>query len=248
MGERRLLEQGNSMDMSTSSFEVRQAEDIRAPCRCACNQMNPPDRHGPENDCEDESEMAPEDLFLDTCDGDDDNESVDGDEGAAERMLDVGDLGVVSERVVMRDLERHNRLIRIGILPSEDEYEYMEVNTPAGSGPLSESMMVEHPSGGESAISSIVVSSSSSSGFLFARPSPESQLRDVGTCMPPAPTPPMPASYFNGSPLCLTYERGYCLGGTDISGGMRGPSTPRYVPELNLDEIVESLRPEHDLW
>lgn len=116
--------------------------------------------------------------FTSDCDCDDnaslnDWNSVDGDEGPGDHLIEVGDFGMVPLRAIWSSLARHRRCTcHGGVLPGHDDYPFSNVASPADSGVLtSSSSMVVEPSSTEASMSSSESSLSTrsvSSNALFA--------------------------------------------------------------------------------
>ena len=84
--------------------------------------------------------------------------SVNGDEGPEDHLIEVGDLGMVPIRTVMRSLARHGRCTcHSGVIPSADDYPFSLTSSRNNSGIFSQhSMTVEVGSSPPSMSSSCV--------------------------------------------------------------------------------------------
>jgi len=161
----------NDMDMPTASDSDRltQRDRITSCSRCTCG-----------CGCECVFDRNKGDLLLDLRgetvsgqlagfagmekDGAEDNPSVDGDQGVAERMIQVGDFGLVSLRDIHMALARHQRCTCHSDVSSDGD----DCPSSTGSGYMSQnSMIVRLGSGSDlSRVSSISHIASSYSGSM----------------------------------------------------------------------------------
>lgn len=60
--------------------------------------------------------------------------SVNGDEGAEDHLIEVGDLGLVPIRTIMMSLARHGRCTCHGVIPHVENYPFSMMTSPTDSG------------------------------------------------------------------------------------------------------------------
>lgn len=173
--------------------------------------------------------------------GSDHGGSVNGDEGPAEHKIEVGDFGFYTVQTIQLALTKHQRCTcRCGILPDIEEYPFSALNSPSASGILSGDSMIVELSGGELSMSSSLVQSTGSGSYQSSasgRLSPNDYLDQMGEHFtfeaPHVHTPP--PSLFNGPPIWLGHERGYCF---NMSIG--NVQALHYPPELSMGDSASS--------
>jgi len=93
---------------------------------------------------------------------------VNGEEGAREYLIEVGDFGLISLGLIHRALARHQRCTcHWGILPELDDYPSFDSTIPSGFHSPGESLIVEQGSSDQSLASSQVLSLRSRGSSVF---------------------------------------------------------------------------------
>ncbi|KAK5132780.1 hypothetical protein LTR08_008665 [Meristemomyces frigidus] len=159
-------------------------------------------------------------------DGYDDNHSVNGDEGAAEHKIEVGDFGYVSPKDIYTALAKRDRCTcHGGILPEGENYRSTAFNSLETSGFLpTDSMLIEHKESPSAALSASVESLLSGTGS-------DAYLGMGGHLTLPAPM----SSVFQTCQGWSSHGRAYF---SSVEVGMS--SGTHYPAEINIGDIAGS--------
>lgn len=171
-----------------------------------------------------------------------DGDSIKGEEGVAEHMVEIGDMGMISFRAIHVALARHERCTcHVGMLPDTDDYPWTGYNSLAASGRLSNSSMRAQASGDERSMSSLSLPRSAYSAATRSTTS-SGFVRSVGGHFDHETAQPPLRTYFTNSPMFLNHEREFCL---NMEIGIE-----YYAPELSIGESasMSSGHMEYDMW
>lgn len=173
-----------------------------------------------------------------------------------EHSVEVGDLGVISVRVIMDALAKHSRCAcHIGVLPPAEDCRFPPCLYPSASGVFSsDSMAVECGAGGSDITgggSTAALSSRSGSGsvrsgtFRSFSPCAFAFLGEHFEGQGSSPIAPVPLHHhFTATPVWLTHEREFSF---TMEIGVA--SELLHLPELSLGDSASSLdHSEYDMW